>query len=101
MDTAFLVKLLNVAALVAMMLSIGLTVKFEEVLASARQVRLVVLGVAGNFVLVPLLTVGLLHTFQAPPLAAAAFSSWPSAPARPWGHPLPHWPGVMSRSPPA
>jgi BASS family bile acid:Na+ symporter len=85
MDTAFLLKLLNVVALVAIMLSIGLTVKFEQVLASARQVRLVVLGIVANFVLVPLVTVGLLYGFQTPHLVSAGFLILAVCPGAPVG----------------
>jgi BASS family bile acid:Na+ symporter len=85
MDTAGLIKLLNVVALIALMLGIGLTVKFEQVIASARQVRLVVLGIAANFVLVPLVTVGLLHAFQAVPLVSAGFLILAVCPGAPVG----------------
>jgi BASS family bile acid:Na+ symporter len=85
MDTAFLLKLLNVVALVTIMLSIGLTVKFEQVLASARQVRLVVLGIVANFVLVPLVTVGLLYGFQTPALVSAGFLILAVCPGAPVG----------------
>lgn len=85
MDTAALVKLLNVSALIAIMLSIGLTVKFEQVLASARHIRLVVLAVVANFVLVPLVTVGLLYGFQATPLVSAGFLILAVCPGAPVG----------------
>ena len=73
MDTALLIKLLNVSALVAVMMSIGLKVRYEQVLASARHIRLVTMSIVANFVVVPLITVGLLYAFRAPPLAAAGF----------------------------
>jgi hypothetical protein len=38
MDTASLIKLLNIAALVTIMLSIGLAVKFEHVAKSVKHV---------------------------------------------------------------
>lgn len=79
------IKLLNVTALIAIMLSIGLTVTFDQVLASARQFRQVVLGVLANFVLVPLVTVGLLYGFQAAPLVSAGFLILAVCPGAPVG----------------
>jgi len=86
MDTATVIKLLNVVALMAMMLSIGLKVTFAQVAASARHIRLVVFGCVANFVLVPLVTVALLHGFQAAPLVSAGFlilAVCPGAPLAP------------------
>lgn len=85
MDTATLIKLLNVIALMAMMLSIGLKVTFAQVTASARHIRLVVLAIVANFVLVPLVTVGLLLGFQAPALASAGFLILAVCPGAPMG----------------
>jgi BASS family bile acid:Na+ symporter len=65
--------------------SIGLTVRFDEVLASFRQTRLVVRAVVANFVLVPLVTVGLLYIFQAAPLVAAGFLILAVCPGAPVG----------------
>ncbi len=73
MDSASLIKLLNVVALAAIMLAIGLSVRFEQVAASLRRTRLVLMGVVANFVLVPLVTVALLYCFQAQPLVSAGF----------------------------
>src|SRR5262245_35323944 len=88
MDTATAIKLLNVAALVAMMLSIGLKVSFAQVLASAGHIRLVGLGILANFVLVPLVTVGLLSGFQASPLVSAGFLILAVCPGAPVGPPF-------------
>ncbi len=85
MDTPLLIKLLNIAALLAMMLSIGMTVKIEQVIASARNVRLVVLGVLANFALVPLVTVGLLAGFHVAPLVSAGFLILAVCPGAPIG----------------
>jgi BASS family bile acid:Na+ symporter len=85
MDTATLVHLLNVIALIAIMLSIGLTVTFEQVLVSARQVWPVALGIVANFALVPLVTVGLLYILQAPFLASAGFLILAVCPGAPVG----------------
>ncbi len=85
MDAAILVKLLNVVALAVMMLSIGLTVDYEQVVVSARQPRLVVLALVANFVLVPLVTVGLLAAFRAQPLVSAGFLILAVCPGAPVG----------------
>lgn len=73
MDTAALVTLLNVTALVTIMLAMGLQVKFEAVTASVRPVHRVALGLAANYALVPAVTVGLLLLFQTAPLVSAGF----------------------------
>jgi BASS family bile acid:Na+ symporter len=86
MNILVLVKLLNITALMAIMLAIGFRVKVEEVIASARHIRLVVLALVANFVLVPLVTVGVLYCFQAPGLVAAGFlilAVCPGAPVAP------------------
>jgi BASS family bile acid:Na+ symporter len=88
MDTAILIKLLNVTALMAIMLSIGLKVTFKQVIASARRIRPVVLACGANFVLVPLVTVGLLYCFQAPPLVSAGFLILAVCPGAPVGPPF-------------
>jgi len=85
MDTASFIKLLNIVALVAIMLSIGMTVKFEQLLASARQVRLVALGLIANFVLVPLVTVGLLYGVQPAPPVSVGFLILAVCPGAPVG----------------
>jgi BASS family bile acid:Na+ symporter len=73
MDAAVLIRVLNVAALVAIMLSIGMRVSHTQVAASARRVRLVASAVLANFVLVPFITAFLLYCFHAPPLASVGF----------------------------
>jgi len=87
-DTANLTTLLNVTALVAMMLSMGLQVKFQDVLASARPARRLVLGLLANYALVPAVTLGLLHVFQADPLVSAGFLILAACPGAPIGPPL-------------
>jgi BASS family bile acid:Na+ symporter len=67
------------------MLAIGLSVRFEQVAASLRRTRLVLLGVVANFVLVPLVTVALLHCFQAQPLVSAGFLILAVCPGAPVG----------------
>jgi BASS family bile acid:Na+ symporter len=81
-----LVKILNFVALVAVMLSLGMKVHPAEVLAAARQLRLMLLAILANFVLVPAITVALLRVFQAPPEASIGFlilAVCPGAPVAP------------------
>ena len=73
MDIAAFTNLSMVLALGGVMLSMGLRVGFQEVVASVRQTRLVLLGMLANFVLVPLVTVGLLYGFGANTLVSAGF----------------------------
>ncbi len=68
-----------------MMLSIGLAVKYEQVMASARQARQVVPAIVANFVLVPLVTCGLLAGFHAAPLVSAGFLILAVCPGAPVG----------------
>jgi bile acid:Na+ symporter, BASS family len=60
-------------------------VTFEQVMVSARDVRLVMRGVVANFLIVPLVTVGLLYCFQAPPLVSAGFLILAVCPGAPVG----------------
>jgi BASS family bile acid:Na+ symporter len=85
MDTATLGKWLNVVALIAMMLSIGLKVKFQDVIASAQHLRLAIMGIVANFALVPIVTVALLYCFEASPLVAAGFLILAVCPGAPMG----------------
>jgi BASS family bile acid:Na+ symporter len=87
-DTPRLVALLNVTALVTIMLSMGLQVKLEDVLASARRVRGVALGLLANYVLVPAVTLGLLFVFQADPLISVGFFTLAVCPGAPVGPPI-------------
>jgi BASS family bile acid:Na+ symporter len=87
-DTARLTTLLNVTALVAMMLSMGLRVELAEVLSSARPVRRIGLGLLANYALVPAATLGLLSVFRADPLVAAGFLILAACPGAPVGPPI-------------
>jgi hypothetical protein len=51
----------------------GLKVRIDEIIGAITRTRLMSLGLIASFVLVPLVTVLLLHVFHAPPLVAAAF----------------------------
>ena len=88
MNLASLVKFLTVAGLVAIMLSMGLTVEFGEVAASVRKPRLMVLGVVANFLLVPAVTIGLLYLFGANPMVAVGFLILAVCPGAPVGPPF-------------
>jgi len=71
--TSTIITLLNVTALVAIMLSMGMKVTFESLLSSARHWRLLVLGIIANYVIVPAVTVGLLLLFQTSPAVSVGF----------------------------
>jgi len=86
MNPARLVQLLTLAGLMAIMLSMGLKVKIEEVTASTRKPRPVVLALVANFLLVPAVTIALLYLFSAAPLVSVGFlilSVCPGAPVGP------------------
>lgn len=88
MDTASLISLVNVTALVTIMLSMGLQVKWQAVMASTRPVLLVALGLFANYVLVPAVTLGLLYLFQANPMVSAGFFILAVCPGAPIGPPV-------------
>jgi BASS family bile acid:Na+ symporter len=87
-DTSSWIALLNVTALVTIMLSMGMQVRFEEVLASARRTRLLVLGLLANYVIVPIVTLGLLDLFQASPMVSVGFLILAVCPGAPLGPPF-------------
>lgn len=78
-------KLLTLAGLVGVMLSMGMKVKVADVLASARQPLPVGLGLLANFVLVPAVTLGLLYLFATHPLVSAGFLILAACPGAPVG----------------
>ena len=71
MNSAAVVALLNVTALVTIMLAMGMQVKFEAVTASVRPLHRVSLGLIANYALVPAVTVGLLLLFKAEAMVSA------------------------------
>ncbi|HEY1376611.1 MAG TPA: bile acid:sodium symporter [Gemmataceae bacterium] len=87
MTTQQVVGLVNVTALAAIMLSIGLQVTVAAVVAAARSAGRVALGVAANFVLVPAVTLGLLRVVQPEPLVAVGFLILAVCPGAPVGPP--------------
>ena len=88
METPSLIPVLNVTALIAIMLSMGLQVKLAEVLASARPARRLVPGLLANYVMVPGITLGLLYVFQADPLVSVGFFILAACPGAPIGPPI-------------
>jgi BASS family bile acid:Na+ symporter len=87
-DTARWISWLNLTALVAIMLSMGLQVNIQAVLASARPARRVALGLLANYLLVPAVTLGLLYVFQANPKVAVGFLVLAICPGAPVGPPI-------------
>jgi BASS family bile acid:Na+ symporter len=83
-----LVKLLTLAGLVAIMLGMGLRVKFGEIIASARNPGQVTLGLLANFVLVPAATLLLLHLFGVDPIISVGFLIAAICPGAPFGPPF-------------
>jgi BASS family bile acid:Na+ symporter len=86
-DTQRLVGLINVTALVAIMLAMGLQVTVAAVAASARAAGRVALGLAANYVLVPAATLALLYLFRPDPRVAAGFLILAVCPGAPVGPP--------------
>jgi BASS family bile acid:Na+ symporter len=83
-----LINLLNVAALVTMMLSMGLQVTVEDVFASARPMRVLLLGLLANYVMVPLVTLCLLYLFRPDPMVSVGFFVLAVCPGAPVGPPI-------------
>ena len=88
MDTPTFITLLNVTALVTIMLSMGMKVTLGSLLASARQTRLLLLGLLANYVLVPAVTVGLLLLFQTSPTVSVGFLILAVCPGAPLAPPI-------------
>ena len=88
MNPDSLVKLLTIAGLVSIMLSVGMQVKIDEVAAAIRKPRLVVFGIVANFLLVPAATIGLLYMFDANPMVAVGFLILAVCPGAPVGPPF-------------
>jgi bile acid:Na+ symporter, BASS family len=87
MDTQRWVSLINVAALVTIMFSMGLQVTIAAVAASARSAGRVTLGLIANYLLVPVLTLGLMELFEPAPMIAAGFLILAVCPGAPVGPP--------------
>lgn len=83
-----LINLLVTITLCELMVAIGLGVTFTDVLAVARNGRLVALAVLANYVCVPAAAVGLLLVFRAAPMVAAGFLIVAVCPGAPYGPPF-------------
>jgi bile acid:Na+ symporter, BASS family len=83
-----LLRLLTLSGLIAMMLSMGFRSSPGDVLASVRDLRGSAAGLGANFVLVPAVTMGLLHAFDAVPMVAAGFLILAVCPGAPVGPPF-------------
>lgn len=87
MGTPSLITMLNVTALVALRMSLGLQVELAEVLETARPVPRIGLALLANSVLVPAVMLGLPSVFRADPLVAAGFLILAACPGAPVGPP--------------
>ena len=83
-----LINILVIITLIEMMVAIGMRVTFAELLAVARDWRLVMRSALANYVCVPALTVGLLLLFDARPMVAVGFLILASCPGAPYGPPF-------------
>lgn len=83
-----LVKLLVTAAVVEMMVTVGLAVAVAELVRVAGNIRLFARAAVANYVLVPAATVFLLLAFGAHPMVAAGFLILAFCPGAPFGPPL-------------
>jgi BASS family bile acid:Na+ symporter len=84
-------KLINVLVtitLIEMMVAIGLSVTFVDLLGVARNWCLVARAALANYVCVPAVTVGLLLLFDAHPMVAAGFLILAVSPGAPYGPPF-------------
>jgi BASS family bile acid:Na+ symporter len=82
------VNILVISTLILMMLRIGLDVVFSEVVATAKDWRLVTRALIANYVLVPGLTVTLLLATHVRPIISVAFLILSVCPGAPFGPPL-------------
>jgi bile acid:Na+ symporter, BASS family len=73
MTASELLMPLSIALVLAMAIAAGLKVRIDEVVSALKRTRLILAGLVASFILMPLITVILLHVFHAPPLVAAGF----------------------------
>lgn len=88
MDFLTIVKVMAALSLVSLMFWMGMKAKFVDVLASAKNLKLIGLGVLANFILVPILTLGLLHIFSPHNLVCVGFLVLAVCPGAPVGLPF-------------
>jgi BASS family bile acid:Na+ symporter len=83
-----LINVLVTVTLIEMMAAIGLGVALADLVAVARNGRLLARAVLANYVLVPAATVGLLLFFRPDPMVAAGFLILAVCPGAPYGPPF-------------
>ncbi len=88
MSLTSLVKPVLLLGLMVVMLSMGLKVKLDEVVASIRMPRLLILSVVANFLLVPAVMMGILQAFDPGPLLSVGFLILAVCPGAPLGPPF-------------
>ena len=88
MDIDRIANLLATVTLFEMMVAIGLGVRLSELVAVARDWRVLVRAGLGNYVIVPAAAVALLLAFHAAPLVAAGFLIAAVCPGAPYGPPF-------------
>ena len=88
MDFLTIVKVMAALSLVSLMFWMGMKAKFVDVLASAKNLKLIGLGVLANFILVPIFTLGLLHIFSPDNLVCVGFLVLAVCPGAPVGLPF-------------
>lgn len=88
MDFLTIVKAMAALSLVSLMFWMGLKARFEDVLASTKNFKLIGLGFLANFILVPILTLGLLYIFSSDNLVCVGFLVIAVCPGAPVGLPF-------------
>ena len=83
-----LIHVLAAITLFEMMIAIGLSVTFGELIGVARDWRLLIRAVAANYIGVPAAAIGLLILFHAQPLVATGFLIAAVCPGAPYGPPF-------------
>lgn len=83
-----LINVLVTITLIEMMLGIGMSVTFADLVGVAKDWRLLVRAALANYVGVPAATVGLLFLFDARPMVAAGFLILAVCPGAPYGPPF-------------
>jgi BASS family bile acid:Na+ symporter len=82
------IKLCTLGGLLAVMLAMGLRAPLEDVLRAVRRTQLLTWALVANFILVPLITVGILRWFEAAPMIAVGFLILAVCPGAPVGPPF-------------
>jgi BASS family bile acid:Na+ symporter len=88
MNPELLTKILTSVGLIAIMLSMGLKVTFSEAMAAIQKPRFVILGLLVNFLLIPVVTLGLLQWFDPHPMVSVGFLILAVCPGAPVGPPF-------------